>query len=51
MNKELVEWSASIILDNNNDGLTNFLPFFSSYTLQHTSVELTGCISIVFFQF
>ena len=38
-------------LDNNNDVLTDFWPFFSLYTLPHTSVGLTSRISIVFFQF
>ena len=42
----LLFWrSASITLDNNNN------VFFSSYTLPHTSVGLTDCISIVFFHF
>ena len=41
-------WSASITLDNNNDVLTDFKSFFSHYTLPHTSVSLTSCISIVF---
>ena len=36
-------------LDNNNDVLTDFWPFFSLYTLPHTSVGLTSRISIVFF--
>ena len=35
-------------LDNNNDVLADFWPFFLLYTLSHTSVGLTGCISIVF---
>ena len=35
-------------LDNNNDVLTEFWPFFSLYTLPHISVSLIGCISIVF---
>ena len=34
-------------LDNNNDVLTDFYPFFSLYTLSHISVGLTACISIV----
>ena len=34
---------------NNNDVLTDFKPFLSLYTLQHTSVGLTSCISIVLF--
>ena len=33
-------------LDINNDVLTHFKPFFSLYTLPHTSVGLTGSISI-----
>ena len=37
-----------ITLDNNNDDLADFEPLFSLYTLPHTSVGLTGCISIVF---
>ena len=32
-------------LDNNNDVLTYI---FVNYTLPHTSVDLTSCISIVF---
>ena len=28
-----------------------FKPFFSPYTLPHTSVGLTGCISMFFFSF
>ena len=36
-------------LDNNNDVLTDFEPFTPLYTLPHTSVWQTGCISIVFF--
>ena len=47
-NKQLFWWSASITLDNNNDVLADFQPFFSLYTLPHTSVGLTGCTSIVF---
>ena len=35
-------------LDNNNDVLVHFKPFFSLYTLPHTSVGLTGSISIFF---
>ena len=48
VNKGLFWWSASITLDNNNDVLTDFYPFFSLYTLPHTSVGLTSCITIVF---
>ena len=51
VNKQLLRWSASITLDNNNDVLTEFQPFFSINTLLHTSVGLNYCISIVFFQF
>ena len=36
-------------MDNNNDVLNDFHPFFSHYTLPHTSVGLTNCISIVIF--
>ena len=36
-------------MDSNNDVLTDFKPFFSVYTLPHTSVGLTSYISIVFF--
>ena len=32
-------------LDNNNGVLTHFYPFSSLYTLTHSSVGLTGCIS------
>ena len=48
VNKQLFWWSASITLDNNNTVLADFKPIFSLYTLPHTSVGLTGCISIVF---
>ena len=41
--------ATSITLDNNNDVLTDFKPFFSLYTLPHTSVGLTSCFSIAFF--
>ena len=44
-------WSASITLDNNNGVLIDFYPFISLYTLPHTSVSLTGCISNAFFSF
>ena len=39
-----------MILDNNNDILpaADFQQFFSLYTLPHTSVDLTVCISIIF---
>ena len=33
LNKQLFSWCASIILDNNNDVLTDFKPFFSFYTI------------------
>ena len=47
--KQTAVWlSASITLDNNNDVLTDFKPFFTLYSLPHTSVGLTSCISIVF---
>ena len=49
VNKPLFWWSASITLDNNNDVLTDFLPFFLLYLLPHTSVGLTSCIYIIFF--
>ena len=49
VNKQLFWWFASTALDNNKDVLTDFLPFFSLYTLPHTSVGLTSCISIVLF--
>ena len=39
------------MFDINNDVLTGFWAFFSLYTLPHTSVGLTSCISIVFFSF
>ena len=48
VNKQLFWWSASITLINNNDVLRGFKPFFSPYTLPHTSVGLTDCISIAF---
>ena len=48
VNKQLFWWSASITLNNNNDVLPDFKPFFSLYTLPHTSVGLTSFISIVF---
>ena len=35
-------------LDNNNAVLTDLQAFFSLFTLPHTSVSLTSCISIVF---
>ena len=37
----------SITLNNNNDVLADFYPFFSPYILPHTSVALSDCISIV----
>ena len=40
-----------ITLDNNNGVLIDFYPFISLYTLPHTSVSLTGCISNAFFSF
>ena len=46
--KCLFWWSTSITLDNNNGVLRDFWPFFSLYTLPHTSVGLTGCISNAF---
>ena len=48
VNKQLFWWSTSITLDNNNDVLTDFQPFFSLYTFLHTSVGLTSCISMFF---
>ena len=42
--------SASITLDNNNDVLIDFWPF-SLYTLPHTSVGPSSCISIFFVSF
>ena len=48
VNKQLLWWSASITLDNNNGVLTDFYPFYVLYTLPHTSVGLTGCISTAF---
>ena len=48
VNKLLFWWSASITLDNNNAVLTDLQAFFSLNTSPHTSVGLTGCISIVF---
>ena len=33
---------------NNNDVLLDFYPFFPVYTLPHTSVGLTSCISAIF---
>ena len=51
VNKQLFWWSASITLDNNIDVLTDFQPFFSLYTLPHTSVGLISCITIVFLSF
>ena len=50
VNKLLLMWSALITLDNYNNVLTDFQPFFSLNTLPHTSVGLNGCISIVFFR-
>ena len=47
VNKQLFWCSASITWDNNNDVLTDLSHFFSLYTLPHTSVGLTGCISII----
>ena len=38
-------------IGHNNDVLGDFQPFFSLYTLPHTSVDLTSCISTVFFSF
>ena len=35
-------------LDNNNAVLTDLYPFFSLYTLPHTSIGLTVCISNAF---
>ena len=49
VNKQLFWWSASITLDNNNAVLTGWKAFSSLYTLPHTSVSLTSCISIFFF--
>ena len=46
--KQLLWWSILITYDNNNDVLTDLQQFFSRYTLQHTSVGLTSCISIAF---
>ena len=34
-----------MIFDNNDGVLTDIYPFFSLYTLPHTSVGQTGCIS------
>ena len=48
VNKQLFWWSASITLDNNNDVSTDFWPFFSLYTLPHTSVGLACCIDNAF---
>ena len=48
VNKQLFWWSASMILDNNNDVLPDFQQCFSLYTLPHISVGLTVCISIIF---
>ena len=48
VHKQLFWWSTSIKLDNNNDASTDFYPFCSLYTLPHTSVGLTGCISNAF---
>ena len=48
VNKQLFWWSTSITMHNNNEVLVDFKPFFSLNTLPHTSVGLTGCISIVF---
>ena len=48
INKQLIWWSTSITLDNNNDVLAYYWPFFSTYTLPHISIDLTVCISIVF---
>ena len=48
VNKQLFWWSASITLNNNNAVLTDFQAYFSLHTLSHTSVSLTGCVSIVF---
>ena len=47
VNKQLFWLSASTTLDNNNDVLTDFYPFFSLCTLPHSSIGLTSCISIV----
>ena len=47
--KQTAVFGASITLDNNNDVLTDFKPFFSLYTLPHISLVLTSYISIVFF--
>ena len=35
-------------MDNNNGVLTDFYLFISLYTLPHTSVSLTGCMSNAF---
>ena len=35
-------------IGNNNGVLTDFYPFFSHFTLPHTSVGLTGCITNAF---
>ena len=35
-------------MDNNNAVLTDFWAYFSLFTLPHTSVSLTSCISIIF---
>ena len=48
VNKQLFWWSTSITMHNNNEVLVDFKPFFTPNTLPHTSVGLTGCISIVF---
>ena len=38
-------------LDKNHDVLADLQPFFSPFSLPHTSVDLTDCISIVLFCF
>ena len=48
VNKQLVWWSASLTLDNNNAVLTDLKAILSLNTLSHTSVSLTSFISIVF---
>ena len=44
VNKQLFWLCASITLDNNsnNDAITDFSPFFTFYTLPHTSDGLTS---------
>ena len=45
--KQQFWWSTSTTLDVKNYVLQTFSHFFSLYTLQHTSVGLSSCISIV----